>query len=69
VRKGEGDLVQIDKAEIVATLRSRGQQDRADWVDRTLPELVDTHKNGALLRMLDVDPVAMTPVDASARSG
>jgi hypothetical protein len=61
--------VQIDKADIIATLRSRGQQDRADWVDRTLPELVDTYKNGALLRMLDVDPGAMTPVDVSARSG
>ena len=42
----------IDKAEIVATLRSRGLQDRADWVDRELPRIIDTHKNGALLRTL-----------------
>jgi hypothetical protein len=67
--KARTDPVQIDKAEIIATLRSRGLQARADWVDRTLPQLVDTYRNGALLRMLDVDPAAMTPVDVSSRSG
>jgi hypothetical protein len=61
--------MQIDKAEIITTLRSRGLQDRADWVERTLPQLVDTYKNGALLRTLDLDPAAMTPVDDSSRSG
>jgi hypothetical protein len=61
--------VQIDKAEIIATLRSRGLQDRADWVDRTLPQLVDTYKNGALLRMLGLDSATMTPVDVASRSG
>ncbi len=59
----------IDKAEIVATLRSRGLQDRADWVDRELPRIVDTHKNGALLRMLNIDPAAMSPVDAASQQG
>ncbi len=59
----------IDKAEIVATLRSRGLQDRADWVDRELPPIVDTHKNGALLRMLNIDPAAMSPVDAASQHG
>ena len=53
----------IDKAEIVATLRSRGQNERADWVDRDLPQLVDTGKNAALLRMLDIDAAAMSPAD------
>jgi len=47
-----------DKAEIIATLRSRGLHARADWVDRTLPDLVDTHRNAALLRTLDIDPLA-----------
>jgi hypothetical protein len=45
----------VDKAEIVATLRSRGLHARADWVDRALPELVDTHLNAALLRTLDIE--------------
>ena len=50
----------VDRAEIVATLRSRGLHARADWVDRELPELVDTHGNAALLRTLDIDPAAMS---------
>jgi hypothetical protein len=59
--------VQIDKAEIIIALRSRGQPDRADWVDRTLPEIVDTQQNGALLKMLDIDLAALTPVDPSTK--
>jgi hypothetical protein len=57
----------IDKAEIVATLRSRGLQARADWVNRELPPLVDTYENGALLRMLDIDPAAMAPANVGPR--
>jgi hypothetical protein len=59
--------VNVDKAEIVATLRSRGLEDRADWVDRELPDIVDTYKNGALLRMLDIDPTIMQSVDVASR--
>jgi hypothetical protein len=40
-------------------LRSRGLHDRADWVDRALPPVVDTHRNGSLLRMLHIDPTAI----------
>jgi len=54
----------LDKAEIVATLRSRGLNDRADWVDRELPEAVDAEKNRALLEMLGIDPVAISRADA-----
>jgi len=46
---------------------SRGLDARADWVDRTLPALVDTYKNCALLEMLDVDPAAIPPVDVTPR--
>lgn len=49
----------IDKAEIVAVLRSRGLHDRANWVDRELPQVVDTYTNGSLLRMLRIDPVVL----------
>jgi hypothetical protein len=49
----------IGKAEIVALLRSRGLHDRADWVDRQLPQVVDTYTNGSLLRMLHIDPAAL----------
>ena len=51
----------IDKTEIISALRSRGLNARADWVDRELPELVDTYRNAALLRTLNVDPAAMAP--------
>jgi len=53
----------IDKAEIVAVLRSRGLHDRADWVDRELPAIVDTDTNSSLLRMLHIDPAAMPAAD------
>jgi hypothetical protein len=53
----------ISKSDIVATLRSRGLNERADWVERDLPGLVDTTKNAALLRMLDIDSATMTPAD------
>lgn len=56
----------IDKAQIIASLRARGLDDRADWVDRILPDLVDTGKNESLLKMLGIDPNAMPPVDATS---
>ena len=58
----------VDKAEIVAALRSRGLHARADWVDRELPELVDTYRNAALLRTLDIDPAAMVPSNPRRRN-
>ena len=50
----------IDKTEIMALLLSRGNEDRAAWVDRVLPALVDTDANASLLRLLDVDPSTMS---------
>jgi hypothetical protein len=61
--------VYIDKAEIISVLRSRGLNARADWVDRELPELVDTYKNAALLRMLGVDPAGISPAHVASRPG
>ncbi|MEV4619483.1 hypothetical protein AB0J74_12335 [Asanoa sp. NPDC049573] len=52
--------MEIKRADISALLRSRGQHDRADWVDRTLPEKVDTDVNSALLKMLEIDPAKLT---------
>jgi hypothetical protein len=37
-------------------------------VDRELPEIVDTHKNAALLHTLDVDLTAISPSDAAPRA-
>lgn len=54
----------IEKAEIVEVLRSRGLHDRADWVDRELPSHVDTDRNSSLLRMLQIDPATIAREDS-----
>jgi len=59
----------IAKAEVISALRSRGLHARADWVDRELPESIDTYKNSALLQMLGVDPTAIAPVNVASRQG
>ena len=59
----------VDKAEIIAVLRSRGLDARADWVDRQLPQIVDTYQNGALLQLLNIDSATLTPVDVAPQQG
>ena len=56
----------INKAEVISALRSRGLDARADWVDRELPELIDVHKNAALLQMLGVDPAGISPAEVTS---
>jgi len=58
--------VYVDKARVIAQLRSRQLHARADWVDRALPELIDTYQNSALLEMLGIDLDAMAPANAVA---
>lgn len=58
--------MQVNRADIVASLRERGLDDRADWVTRQLPEIVDTEKNGALLRMLKIDLSGIPAAEHSA---
>jgi hypothetical protein len=55
--------VLIDKTEITALLLSLGNKERAAWVDRVLPELVDADANASLLRLLDIDPSTMTDAE------
>jgi hypothetical protein len=57
--------VNIAKAVVVATLRSRDLHDRADWVDREMPALIDTSKNASLLRTLGIDPETMSAETAA----
>jgi hypothetical protein len=57
-------MMHVNKSEIIAVLRSRGLEDRADWVDRALPRVVDTRKHSSLLRMLDIEPGIDIGVDA-----
>ena len=60
------EAVYVDKAKVIAELRSRQLHARADWIDRELPELIDTYKNSSLLQMLGIDPDAMAPGDVMA---
>jgi hypothetical protein len=59
----------VDRAEVVAALRSRELHGRADWVDRELPALIDTSKNAALLRTLGIDVATMSSRAGSDRDG
>lgn len=45
----------VEKSKVLAILRGRGQSDRADWVDRTMPDEIDTAKNSGLLNLLKLD--------------
>ena len=58
--------VYVDKAKVIADLRSRQLHARADWVDRELPGLIDTYKNSALLQMLGIDLDAMASANVVA---
>jgi hypothetical protein len=46
---------------VVATLRSRNLHGRADWVEKELPELIDTTRHASLLRTLGIKVDAQTP--------
>jgi hypothetical protein len=46
----------IPKSLIIAKLRERGQHQRAEFVDRQLPDDVDVARHGGLLATLHLDP-------------
>jgi len=50
----------IKKSRIVKLLRQRGQDARADWVERVLPHEVDTVANASLLTTLHIDASELT---------
>lgn len=51
----------IPKTVIIAVPREPGQNDRADVVDRELPDFIKTSRHGGLLATLHVDPAAAEP--------
>jgi hypothetical protein len=57
--------VTIPRDLIVAKLRERDQNARADWVERDLPEQVDPHLHASLLSMLklNVQELIDTPAE------
>jgi hypothetical protein len=55
----------VDRSQIVGILRARGLDARADWAERTLPEVVDTETNAGLLTTLSIDPRSLVPVEVA----
>ena len=58
----------ISKAVVVTALRERGQHDRAAFVDRELPDDVDTSRHGGLLAMLRLDPAKLAVAERPQES-
>ncbi|MFI5896192.1 hypothetical protein ACIA5D_39435 [Actinoplanes sp. NPDC051513] len=56
----------ISKQLIIAELRRRGEGQRADFVDRQLPDEVDTTRHGGLLATLKLDPDWLAAASQSA---
>ena len=48
--------MQIDKAQIIELLKSRGEQDKAAQADSELPDQVDTDRDANLLEKYGIDP-------------
>ena len=51
--------MEIDKIKVVELLRQRGLDDRAAWVDRTLPERIDVYQNEGLFATLSIVPAEL----------
>jgi hypothetical protein len=54
----------IAKQKIVDALRARGQDIRADWVNRELPDRVEVAEHSGLISMLGIDVAEL--VDAES---
>ncbi|MFB6397418.1 hypothetical protein [Polymorphospora lycopeni] len=54
--------MRIARHRIVRVLRDRGQQVRADWVERELPKRVAPHEHLGLLAALRLDPADLADV-------
>jgi hypothetical protein len=50
----------ISKEVVIAVLRKRGQNARADFVDRELPDQIDTDQHGGLLATLHLNPAELS---------
>ena len=48
--------MKIDKSKVLEALRQRGQHSRAEWVDRELPNRIDTAQHSGILATLNLDP-------------
>jgi hypothetical protein len=54
----------VAKQKIVEVLRSRGQDIRADWVDRELPDRIEVADHAGLISMLGVNVAELADADS-----
>ncbi len=59
----------VHKRQLIRILRSRGQSDRADWVERDLPDEFETGRHAGLLQTLRIAPDDLVDVDDDAEPG
>jgi hypothetical protein len=64
----EGTDVLTKKQKLVDVLRSRGESERADWVQRDLPDEFETGRHKGLLDMLRITPDDLLDVADNSRS-
>jgi hypothetical protein len=49
------EATRVAKTLVLANLRARNLHERAAWVDKELPALIDTARNASLMRTLGID--------------
>ena len=49
----------LEKVKVVEALRERGLDERAGWVNRQMPEIIDAKANAGLLSTLGIDIAAL----------
>lgn len=50
----------IRRTRLVEALRRRGLHERAEWVERAMPEDIDVHRNASLFDMLGIQPETLS---------
>jgi hypothetical protein len=50
----------LEKVKVVEALRDRGLDERAGWVSRQLPDIIDAKTNAGLLSTLGIDIAALS---------
>lgn len=59
----------VDKQKIIDILRSRGEDRRAEWVDRDLPDQFDPSEHSGLLNTLRIDVTALAAATPESAPG
>jgi hypothetical protein len=59
----------VDKQKVIDILRSRGEDQRADWVDRDLPDRFDPSQHSGLLSTLRIDVAALATATPESAPG